>query len=194
MALIALYARGGSVHEPVHDHDSERLTSTTERHRIPHEIRLMLGNLVSRTAGSRRAEMDVLRPVTLAANGPANVLGLPMSADTRRDEPGCRPPGDQTLRRSGQLRGPGFTSGPGGAAPRPRLGPVRRPALPGRRRGKSCSSAAGRVRSGAAGTSPPAVSLAEHRVESGVGPDLPDLLRAAAGGGDLGRPPQRLLA
>jgi energy-coupling factor transporter ATP-binding protein EcfA2 len=46
----------------------------------------------------------------------------------------------------------------------------------------------------ALGTSPPAISLAEHRVEFGVGPDLPDLLRAAAGGGDLGRPPQRLLA
>ena len=61
MALIALYARGGSVHEPVHDHDSERLTSTTERHRIPHEIRLMLGNLVAQTAYSRRAELDVLR-------------------------------------------------------------------------------------------------------------------------------------
>ena len=54
--------------------------------------------------------------------------------------------------------------------------------------------AAGRLRSGAAGTSPPAVSLAEHRVEFGVGPDLPDLLRAAAGDGDLGRPLQRFLA
>jgi hypothetical protein len=52
----------------------------------------------------------------------------------------------------------------------------------------------GRVRPGAAGTSPPTVSLAEHRVEFGVGPDLPDLLRAAAGDGDLRRPPQRLLA
>src|SRR5215467_7121610 len=97
----------------------------------------MLGILVAQTADSRRAELDVLRPVTLAASGPANALGLPMSADTRRDEPGCRPPGDQTLRWSGQLRGPGFTSGPGGAAPRPRLRPVRRPALSGRRQGKS---------------------------------------------------------
>jgi hypothetical protein len=50
------------------------------------------------------------------------------------------------------------------------------------------------LRSGAAGTSPPAISLAEHRVEFGVGPDRPDLLRAAAGDGDLGGPPQRLLA
>jgi hypothetical protein len=61
------------------------------------------------------------------------------------------PPGDQRSRRSGQPRGPGFTSGPGGAAPRPRLRPVRGPALPGRRQGTSCSSAAGRLRSGAAG-------------------------------------------
>ena len=80
------------------------------------------------------------------------------------------------------------------AAPRPRLRQARRPALSGRRQGKSCSSAAGRVRPGAAGTSPPAISLAEHRVEFGVGPDRPDLLRAAAGDGDLGSPPQRLLA
>jgi hypothetical protein len=69
-----------------------------------------------------------------------------------------------------------------------------RPAWSGRRQGRSCSGGAGRVRSGAAGTSPPAISLAEHRVEFGVGPDRPDLLRAAAGDGDLGRPPQRLLA
>ena len=97
---------------------------------------------------------------------------------------------ERELRRSGQPRGPGFTSGPRGAVPRPRL----RPALSGHRQGKSCSSAAGRVRPGAAGTSPPAISLAEHRVEFGVGPDRPDLLRAAAGDGDLGSPPQRLLA
>src|SRR3984957_6684532 len=58
----------------------------------------------------------------------------------------------------------------------------------------SCSSAAGRGRSGAAGTAPPAISLAEHRVEFGVGPDLPDLLRAAAGDGELGGPAQCLLA
>ncbi len=68
------------------------------------------------------------------------------------------------------------------------------PPLSDRRQGKSCSSAAGRLRSDAAGTSPPAISLAEHRVESGVGPDRPDLLRAAAGNGDLGSPPERLLA
>ena len=104
------------------------------------------------------------------------------------------PPGDQWLRRSGQPRGPGFTSGPRGAAPRPRLRSMRRPALSDRRQGKSCSSAAGRLRSDAAGTSPSAISLAEHRVEFGVGPDRPDLLRAAAGDGDLSSPLQRLLA
>jgi hypothetical protein len=73
-------------------------------------------------------------------------------------------------------------------------GSMRRPALPGRRQGKACSSAAGRLRSGAAGASPSAISLAEHRVEFGVGPDRPDLLRAAAGGGDLCSPLQRVLA
>jgi hypothetical protein len=62
------------------------------------------------------------------------------------------------------------------------------------RQGKASSSAAGRLRADAAGTSPPAISLAEHRVEFRVGPDLPDLLHAAAGDGDLGSPPQRLLA
>jgi hypothetical protein len=92
----------------------------------------MRSNLVAQTAGSRRAELDVLRPVI--------------------------------------------------------------PALSDRRQGKSRSSAAGRLRSDAVGTSPPAISLAEHRVEFGVGPDLPDLLRAAAGDGDLGSPLQRLLA
>ena len=40
MALIALYGTDGSVHEPVHGHHSERLTSTTERHHTPREIRL----------------------------------------------------------------------------------------------------------------------------------------------------------
>ena len=42
MALIAP-STDGSVHEPVHDHHSERLTSTTERHHTPREIRLMIG-------------------------------------------------------------------------------------------------------------------------------------------------------
>jgi hypothetical protein len=94
---------------------------------FPRKNRLMRGNLVAQTAGLRRAELDVLRPVTPAANGPANAR--------------C-----------------------------------------------------GRLRSVADGTSPSVISLAEHRVEFGVGPDRPDLLRAAAGGGDLGSPLQRVLA
>ena len=51
------------------------------------------GNLVAQTAGSRRAELDVLRPVTPAANGPANALDLPVTARTRRDGPACRSTG-----------------------------------------------------------------------------------------------------
>jgi glycosidase len=38
------------------------------------------------------------------------------------------------------------------------------------------------------------LGAAEHLVELGVGPELPDLLRTAAGDGDLGSPLQRLLA
>lgn len=43
-------------------------------------------------------------------------------------------------------------------------------------------------------TSPSAIDLAEHRVEFGVGADLPDLYRAAAGAGHLASPRKRLLA
>jgi len=121
--------------------------------------------------------------------------GLPMAetfsladdrVEQRDDGNGCRAGREVGLRQASRCE----IGQDSGAAPRPRL----RPALSGRRRGKSCFSAAGRVRPGAAGTSPPAISLAEHRVEFGVGPDRPDLLRAAAGDGDLGSPPQRLLA
>jgi hypothetical protein len=38
------------------------------------------------------------------------------------------------------------------------------------------------------------LGAAEHLVEFGVGPELPDLLRTAAGDGDLGSPLQRLFA
>ena len=117
----------------------------------------MRGNLVAQTTGSRRAELDVLRPVTPAAQRQRQRFG---SADERAHSP-----------QRAWL-----------------------PALSDRRQGKSSSSAAGRLRSDAAGTSPSAISLAEHRAEFGVGPDLPDLLRAAAGDGDLGGPMQRLLA
>ena len=127
-------------------------------------------------------------------NGAASALDLPMSAHTRRNGPGCRSTRRSVVAAIRSATRPGFTSGPRGAAPRPRLRSMRRPALSDRRQGKSSSSAAGRLRSDAAGTSPSAISLAEHRVEFGVAPNLPDLLRAAAGDGDLGSPMQRLLA
>jgi hypothetical protein len=44
------------------------------------------------------------------------------------------------------------------------------------------------------GTSPSAIGLAEHRVGFGVGHELPNLLRAAAGDNGLGSPFQRLFA
>jgi hypothetical protein len=40
MALAALGLTEAPVHEPVHDHHSERLMSTTERYHAPREIRL----------------------------------------------------------------------------------------------------------------------------------------------------------
>jgi hypothetical protein len=43
-------------------------------------------------------------------------------------------------------------------------------------------------------TSPSAVRLLEHGGGFGVGHELADFLRTAAGGGDLGGPPERLLA
>jgi hypothetical protein len=69
---------------------TERSTVSGERPRIPAAMR---GNLLAQTAGSRRAELDVLRPVTPAAQRPANALDLPMSAHARRDGPGCRSTG-----------------------------------------------------------------------------------------------------
>ncbi len=51
--------------------------------------------------------------------------------------------------------------------------------------GKSCSRAAGCLLSDVVGTSPSAIRLAEHRVQFGVGPELPELLRTAAGDRDL---------
>src|SRR5258708_10353734 len=126
-------------------------------------------------------------------NGPANALDLPMSAHTRRDGPGCRATGRSVVAAIRSASRTGLHAGQE-ALPRPRLRSMRRPVLSDRRQGTPCSTAAGRLRSGAAGTSPSAISLAEHRVEFGVGPDLLDLLRAAAGDGDLGGPLQRLLA
>ena len=127
-------------------------------------------------------------------NGSANALDLPMSAHTRRDGPGCRSTGRSVVAAIRSATRTGLHVRCTRRCPRPRLRSMHRPALSGRRQGKSSSSAAGRLRSDAVGTSPSAISLAEHRVEFGVGPDLPDLLRAAAGDGDLGSPLQRLLA
>ena len=154
----------------------------------------LVGNLVAQTAGSRRAELDVLRPVTPVAHGRANALDLPMSAHTRRDGPGCRSTGRSVVVvvRSATRTGLHVRSKrrcPASPAQVDAQTRVVRPPP-----GQVLLSAAGRLRSDAAGTSPSAISLAEHRVEFGVGPDLPDLLRAAAGDGDLGSPLQRLLA
>jgi hypothetical protein len=117
-----------------------------------------------------------------------------MSAHTRRDGPGCRSTGRSVVAaiRSATRTGLHVRSKRRCPASPAQAGAQARVARP--PPGKSCPGAAGRRRSGAAGTSPPAVSLAEHRVEFGVGPDLPDLLRAAAADGDLGSPRQRLLA
>jgi len=49
MALAALGLTEAPVHEPVHDHHSERLMSTTERYHAPREIRRSCGCLVSRS-------------------------------------------------------------------------------------------------------------------------------------------------
>src|SRR5258708_30039816 len=100
------------------------------------------------------------------------------------------PLGDQWLRRSGQARGPGFTPIPGLLPRVPSSGRCADPASSDRRQGKPCAS----VRSDVVGTSPSAICLAEHLVEFGVRPELPDFLRAAAGAGVLGIPLQRLLA
>jgi hypothetical protein len=154
----------------------------------------MRGNLVAQTTGPRRAELDVLRPVTPAAQRRCQRFG---SADERAHSPQrawlslhraisrCGYPVSHEDRASRPVR-EALPRVPAQVDAQARV--VRPPA------GKSSSSAAGRLRSDAAGTSPPAISLAEHRAEFGVGPDLLDLLRAAAGDGDLGSPVQRLLA
>jgi hypothetical protein len=102
-------------------------------------------------------------------DGPASALDLPVSAHARRDGPGCRSTGRSAAAAVRSATRTGLHLRSRRRCPASRLRPVRRPAWPGRREGKSCPGAAGRVRSGAAGTSPPAVSLAEHRVESGAG-------------------------
>ena len=59
MALAALGLTEAPVHEPVHDHHSERLISTTERYHAPCEIRLILdGALDMMASGAMRSELD----------------------------------------------------------------------------------------------------------------------------------------
>ncbi len=53
MALAALGLTEAPVHEPVHDHHSERLMSTTERYHAPREIRLDGRAVLVRQAGDR---------------------------------------------------------------------------------------------------------------------------------------------
>jgi hypothetical protein len=51
MALAALGLTEAPVHEPVHDHHSERLMSTTERYHAPREIRLSVPHRKSGPSG-----------------------------------------------------------------------------------------------------------------------------------------------
>jgi hypothetical protein len=64
MALAALGLTEASVHEPVHDHHSERLTSITKRYHLPHDIR----SIRLRLFGSRRPAVahDSWRPGLLS--------------------------------------------------------------------------------------------------------------------------------
>ncbi len=66
MALAALGLTEASVHEPVHDHHSERLMSTTERYHAPREIRLD-----GRAVLVRQAD-DLAYPGDLSACQPAD--------------------------------------------------------------------------------------------------------------------------
>ena len=127
-------------------------------------------------------------------NGGANALDLPMSAHTRRDGPGCRSTGrlGVAATRSATRTGPHVRST--GAAPRPGSGRCADPRCQTAAKASPALALRAAFDQTPSGTSPPAISLAEHRVEFGVGPDLPDLLRAPAGDGDLGSPFQRLLA
>jgi hypothetical protein len=98
-------------------------------HRTTRVAAAMRGNLVAQTAARAAAKGRFCVRSLPQPSGPANALDLPVTARTHRDGPGCRSTGRSG--RSGQPRGPGFTSGPSGAAPRPRLRSVRRPALSG---------------------------------------------------------------
>ena len=66
MALAALGLTEAPVHEPVHDHHSERPMSTTERYHAPREIRLDGRAVLVRQAG------DLAYPGDLSACQPAD--------------------------------------------------------------------------------------------------------------------------
>src|SRR6202012_2701780 len=80
------------------------------------------------------------------------------------------------------------------AAPKKGLGRLKYRWASDRRQGQCCSGTAGRSDHTSPGTSPSPGSRAQHRVLLGVGNELPDFLRTAAGQGDPGCPGQRLLA
>jgi hypothetical protein len=58
-----------------------------------HASAAMRGNLVAQTAGSRRAELDVLRPVTPAAQRPCQRFGSADEGGHSPRRPGCRSTG-----------------------------------------------------------------------------------------------------
>ena len=160
------------------------MTSTNSTGPLPRVAQVtaaMRGDLVARTAGSRRAELDVLRLV-------APVDRRPCQRFWPAGE-GAHSPRRAWLSLRQAVRGRGARVGRGPARARSgrrcagsRFRPVREPALSGRRPGRSCLGAAGRLRSAGAGASALAVRPggAPRRVRGGCG--LPGLLRAAAGG------------
>ena len=150
--------------------DRSWVTSAIQREREPP----MRGNLVAQTAGSRRAELDVLRPVT-----PASPTALPTL---------------WICRWARTLAATGLAVAPRGAAPRPGSGRCADP---------RCQAAAKASPALALGGSPSirhgrdvAVGYRPRGASRRVWgrPRSPRPLRTAAGDGDLGGPFQRLLA
>jgi len=62
MALAALGLTEAPVHEPVHDHHSERLMSTTESYHAPRNIRLMRGKLAASVTTGSASEWVICVP------------------------------------------------------------------------------------------------------------------------------------
>jgi hypothetical protein len=73
MALAALGLTEAPVHEPVHDHHSERLMSTTERYHAPCEICRSGSIMLPGCDGSRRADQGEdqgdLQPALICRRG-----------------------------------------------------------------------------------------------------------------------------